>query len=180
MAKETYKIIFSEDFGTHKAGTQISGQTFEQQMDFMMDNFDNKGKFKIEPEQKITTAAAKDIVKKSDTEKYEDEKEKFLDSLTAGELSSIREGKKKICHNMQVGFYLRLLSSKPEANETHISLYQMREKETRSIYKAMKAYLMGNTPTSWSQISGRIVSDSNLFTEEDLREMVEDLFKGRC
>ena len=172
--KESYKIIFSEDCGKNKAGTKITGLTFEQQMDFMMDNFEFKGKFKIESEQpKITTKAAGEIVKKSDKELFEDAKEIFLDSLTASEIGALRDNKKRICHNEQIGFYLRLVSSKPETDEIHISIENIRGKEKRNVYQSLKAILLAN-------YEGKIFYQNNLFEDSDIKDMIEDLFKGRC
>lgn len=182
MAKETYKIIFLEDSNLGKSGEVKIGLTFDQQVDFLMENLDAKkaGIFRIESEHKPKPIEDSNVVKKSDTEKYNDALALFYDSLNAVEMISIRDGKKKIAHNEQVGFYLKLIASgQGKSVESHVSVEGIREIEKRKIYKAMKSYLLGAWEKSSCLLGSKFYFDNGMFNDGDLVEMVNELFKGK-
>lgn len=185
MAKDTYKIIFLKDSELGKAGTEKTGISFDQQMEYMMENFieGKTGVFKIEPEKKILAesryigsgsgSSAPGLgVKKTDSERYNEDLKNFYEDLPAIDVMAIKENRRKIVHSETAGFYLRDIKAIGDEKEIAISIVHIREKEKREIHTIMKRILMGS-------INGIAYYDNNLFDHEDLEEMIKELFKGK-
>lgn len=181
-----YKIKFLIDSSLGKAGTEKI-VSFEDYSDFIMENLKAKkmGFFKVEEEIKTAQAAPK--VKKSDTEDYQDALEEYYETLPAWEILSIKQGTRIISHSQTMGFYLRDAKSAgnvlgsaaapggigTKGGEINISISHIREKHRREIFEGMKKILMAS-------ISGQFYFDNDLFDQEDLKEMVNELFKGKA
>lgn len=178
MAKDTYKIIFLEDSSIGKCGEMRTGLSFDEQAEFMMEHLAEKkaGIYKIESEAKVVKVVVTGIPKKTDKEAYEEGLKDFYDGLTPQQMLSITENKKKISHNQKFGFFLSLVSANQGNNdEIHISVQGIRDLEKRNVYQSMKNILLGG-----GVVSARFYYSNDMFTEKDLREMIDELFKGKC